>query len=45
MSLAKLSSSHVIGIFLTIVIVSLADEGISLFEEVFRPVGSKTGGT
>jgi hypothetical protein len=43
MSLAKLPSSHIIGILLTIVIVSLTDEGISLFEEVFRPVGSKTG--
>jgi hypothetical protein len=44
-NLAKLPSSHVVGILLTIVIVSLTDEGISLFEEVFRPVGSKTGGT
>jgi hypothetical protein len=44
-SLAKLPSSHVVGILLTIVIVSLTDEGISLFEEVFRPVGSKTGDT
>jgi hypothetical protein len=44
-SLAKLPSSHVVGILLTIVIVSLTDEGISLFKEVFRPVGSKTGGT
>jgi hypothetical protein len=43
-SLAKLPSSHVVGILLTIVIVSLTDEGISLFEEVFRPVGSKMGG-
>jgi hypothetical protein len=44
-SLEKLPSSHVVGILLTIVIVSLTDEGKSLFEEVFRPVGSKTGGT
>jgi hypothetical protein len=43
-SLAKLPSSHVIGILLTIVIVSLTDDGISLLEEVFRPAGSKTGG-
>jgi hypothetical protein len=42
-NLAKLPSSHVVGILLTIAIVSLTDEGISLFEEVFRPVGSKTG--
>jgi hypothetical protein len=42
-SLAKLPSSHVIGILLTIVIVPLTDEGISLFEEVFHPTGSKTG--
>jgi hypothetical protein len=42
-SLAKLPSSHVIGILLTIVLVSLADDGISLFKEVFGPVGSKTG--
>jgi hypothetical protein len=41
-----LPSSHVVGILLTIVIVSLTDEGISLFEEeVFHPVDSKTGGT
>jgi hypothetical protein len=44
-SLAKLPSSHVVGILLTIVIVSLTDEEISLLEEVFRPVGSKMGGT
>jgi hypothetical protein len=43
-NLAKLPSLHVVGILLTIVIVSPTDEGISLFEEVFRPVGSKTGG-
>jgi hypothetical protein len=43
-SLAKLPSSHAIGILLTIVIVSLTDDGISLFEEVFCPAGSKTGG-
>jgi hypothetical protein len=44
-SLAKLPSSHVIGILLTIVIVSLTDDRISLFEAVFRPASSKTGGT